>query len=192
VVIALHLPKSSDGTYFLGIKKIPLCSCLRKELTTAIVGEDNPQQGKETIMFTIALKDIRQYLKDRTAVLLSLLLPMVLITIFALMYGGIGKPKESRPISLLFTDQDNSELSKEVFTTLNDQDGMQLFAKHSEEGNTEALAQERLKECLHLLLGVRPEKPVSETPLDMFSTPPGGSSPEFFSPSGGSGGKPLF
>ncbi|MBL4560529.1 MAG: ABC transporter permease [Labilibaculum sp.] len=80
-------------------------------------------------MFTIALKDIRQYLKDRTAVLLSLLLPMVLITIFALMYGGIGKPKESRPISLLFTDQDNTELSKEVFTTLNDQDAMQLFPK---------------------------------------------------------------
>ncbi|MFH1056855.1 MAG: hypothetical protein V1717_03615 [Candidatus Micrarchaeota archaeon] len=61
-----------------------------------------------------------------------------------------------------------------------------------EEGNIEELAGERLKECLHLLLGVRPEKPVSETPLDMFSTPPGGSSPEFFSPSSGSGGKPLF
>lgn len=84
-------------------------------------------------MFTIALKDIRQYLKDRTAVLLSLLLPMVLISIFALMYGGIGKPKEARPISLLFTDQDNSELSKEVFTSLNNQDGMQLFAKSYDE-----------------------------------------------------------
>lgn len=84
-------------------------------------------------MFTIAYKDIRQYLKDRTAVLLSLLLPMVLITIFALMYGGIGKPKEARPISLLFTDQDNTELSKEVFKTLNDQDGMQLFPKSYDE-----------------------------------------------------------
>lgn len=84
-------------------------------------------------MFTIALKDIRQYFKDRTAVLLSLILPMALITIFALMYGGIGKEKESRPISLLFTDQDNTELSKEVFTTLNDQKGMILHPKTFEE-----------------------------------------------------------
>ena len=80
-------------------------------------------------MFTIALKDIRQYFKDRTAVLLSLLLPIALITIFALMYGGIGKPQESRPISLLFADQDNTELSKEVYTTLNKEDGLNLIAK---------------------------------------------------------------
>jgi len=80
-------------------------------------------------MFTIAFKGIRQYFKDRTAVLLSLLLPIVLITIFALMYGGIGRSEKSRPISLLFTDQDNTKLSQEVFTSLNDQDGMQLFPK---------------------------------------------------------------
>ena len=84
-------------------------------------------------MFTIAFKGIRQYFKDRTAVLLSLLLPIVLITIFALMYGGIGKTEKSRPLSLLFADQDNTELSKEVFTTLNDQDGVQLFTKSYDE-----------------------------------------------------------
>lgn len=77
-------------------------------------------------MFIIALKGIRQYFKDRTAVLLSLLLPIVLITIFALMYGGIGKSGKSRPITLLFADQDHTALSKEVFTTLNDLEGMQL------------------------------------------------------------------
>ncbi len=84
-------------------------------------------------MFTIAFKGIRQYFKDRTAVLLSLLLPIVLITIFALMYGGIGKKEKSRPLSLLFTDQDNTELSKEVFTSLNNQDGIQLFTKSYDE-----------------------------------------------------------
>ena len=80
-------------------------------------------------MFTIALKDIRQYFKDRTAVMLSLLLPIALITLFALMYGGIGKPQESRPISLLFADQDKTELSKEVYTTLNKEDGLNLIVK---------------------------------------------------------------
>ena len=80
-------------------------------------------------MFTIAIKDILQYFKDRTAVLLSLLLPIALITIFALMYGGIGKPKESKPISLLFADQDSTDLSQEVYTELNDQDGLQLVPK---------------------------------------------------------------
>lgn len=85
-------------------------------------------------MFTIAGKDIRQYFKDRTAVLLSLFLPIALITIFALMYGGIGKPKEAKPIALLFADQDNSKLSEEVFTKLKDLDGLQLFPKTLEEG----------------------------------------------------------
>ena len=80
-------------------------------------------------MFTIALKGIKRYLKDKTAVFLSLLLPIALITIFALMYGGIGSKKESRPISLLFSDQDNSELSKEVYTTLNNEDGLNLIIK---------------------------------------------------------------
>jgi len=80
-------------------------------------------------MFTIALKDIKQYFKDKTAVFLSILLPIALMTIFALMYGGIGKSKESRPITLLFSDQDNTELSKEVYTTLNEEKGLQLISK---------------------------------------------------------------
>lgn len=80
-------------------------------------------------MFTIALKGIKRYLKDKTAVFLSLLLPIALITIFALMYGGIGSKKESRPISLLFSDQDNTELSKEVYTELNNEDGLNLIIK---------------------------------------------------------------
>lgn len=84
-------------------------------------------------MFTIAAKDIRQYFKDKTAVFLSLLLPIALITIFALMYGGIGKSEKSKPINLLFADQDQSSLSKEVYTELHGQDGLQLIPKTFEE-----------------------------------------------------------
>jgi len=80
-------------------------------------------------MFNLALKDIRQYFKDRTAVFLSLLLPIALMTLFALMYGGIGKSKESKPITLLFTDQDKTELSKEVFTSLDSLEGLKLVIK---------------------------------------------------------------
>jgi ABC-type Na+ efflux pump permease subunit len=80
-------------------------------------------------MFTIALKDIKQYFKDKTAVFLSLLLPIALITIFALMYGGIGKSEKSKAINLLFTDEDKTELSNEVFTTLDAEEGLKLEAK---------------------------------------------------------------
>jgi len=80
-------------------------------------------------MFNLALKDIQQYFKDRTAVLLSLLLPIALMTIFALMYGGIGGSSESKPITLLFTDQDNTELSQEVYSTLDSLDGLKLVSK---------------------------------------------------------------
>ena len=74
-----------------------------------------------------------------------------------------------------------------------------------EEGSPEDLAEERLRECLQLLLGARPENITVESPLDFFSSPSGGQSggPSFFgtssSPSdtesGGGGrgaGKPLF
>ncbi len=80
-------------------------------------------------MFNLALKDIQQYFKDKRAVLLSLFLPIALITIFALMYGGIGKSNTSRPISLLFTDQDNTELSREVFSKLDSLEGLILIPK---------------------------------------------------------------
>jgi len=80
-------------------------------------------------MFNLALKDIQQYFKDRTAVLLSLLLPIALMTIFALMYGGIGGSKESKPITLLFTDQDKTELSQEVYEKLDSLDGLKLVNK---------------------------------------------------------------
>ncbi|WP_282014592.1 ABC transporter permease [Marinifilum flexuosum] len=87
-------------------------------------------------MFTIALKDIKQYFKDKTAVFLSLLLPIALITIFALMYGGIGKSEKSRPINLLFTDQDKTNLSQEVFSTLDAEEGLKLEIKSYDEAET--------------------------------------------------------
>ncbi len=61
-----------------------------------------------------------------------------------------------------------------------------------EEEDTEALAEERLKEALHLLLGVRPEKPTQDSQLDFFQTP--SSSMDLFSQSGSREpeGKSLF
>ena len=68
-----------------------------------------------------------------------------------------------------------------------------------EEKEIEALARERLHECLQLLMGVQPRKPMSfETPLDFFSTPSGALdlfSPSSSTPQSGStstGGNPLF
>ncbi|MEM4255155.1 MAG: hypothetical protein QXR53_02385 [Candidatus Norongarragalinales archaeon] len=61
-----------------------------------------------------------------------------------------------------------------------------------EEGSIGELAEERLKEALHLLLGVRPEKPAQDSQLDFF--PSQSSSMDMFSQggSGETGGKPLF
>ena len=62
-----------------------------------------------------------------------------------------------------------------------------------EEENPASLAEERLTEALHLLLGVRPEKPAPDSQLDLFPTP--STSMDMFTPSGeneSSGGKSLF
>jgi ABC-type multidrug transport system permease subunit len=69
-------------------------------------------------MLHIALKDIRIFLTDRKAVLLGFLLPIALITLFALAFGGIGKNISQEPTKLPVSDLDKSELSVKMITDL--------------------------------------------------------------------------
>ena len=60
-----------------------------------------------------------------------------------------------------------------------------ICAVLDEEGEgIEALAEERLKECLQLLLGVRPEKVSFESPVDLFSSSQAGALDMFNTPGG--------
>lgn len=68
-------------------------------------------------MFRIALKDFRLFLKDRRALLMTFFMPVALITIFALAFGG-ERERNAQPVSLLVTDLDQTADSRDIITQL--------------------------------------------------------------------------
>lgn len=69
-------------------------------------------------MIRLALKDLKIFLTDIKAVLLTFMLPIILVTLFTLGFGGIGGKNKSRPLKLLVSDQDSTEISQNIITKL--------------------------------------------------------------------------
>ena len=66
-------------------------------------------------MFKLFKKDLKLFLHDKRSVLLTFLLPVILITLFALAYGSIGSyDGRSEPVELLVADLDMTSSSKEI------------------------------------------------------------------------------
>ena len=64
-------------------------------------------------MFNILKKELRALVKDRRAMMLGLLMPIILISVFSLAFGGIGKTGENKT-QLLVCDEDKSDITKKV------------------------------------------------------------------------------
>lgn len=70
-------------------------------------------------MFKLFKKDLILFLHDQRSVILTFLLPVILITLFAFAYGSIGGyDGRSEPVKLLATDLDNTRLSKEIIAKI--------------------------------------------------------------------------
>ena len=66
-------------------------------------------------MFKLFKKDLKLFLHDKRSVLLTFLLPVILITLFALAYGSIGSyDGRSEPVELLVADLDMTGSSEEI------------------------------------------------------------------------------
>jgi ABC-type Na+ efflux pump permease subunit len=66
-------------------------------------------------MFKLFKKDLILFFHDQRSVILTFLLPVVLITLFAFAYGSLGGyDGRSEPVKLLVTDLDQSRSSKEI------------------------------------------------------------------------------
>ena len=71
-------------------------------------------------MWKITRKDLKIFFTDKRAIILSLLLPIGLITLFALAFGGVGADdeEEGTPIAVLYADEDQTTSSKNIITEL--------------------------------------------------------------------------
>jgi ABC-2 type transport system permease protein len=74
-------------------------------------------------MLKILSKELKMFLKDKRAVMLTFLLPTMLITVFALAFGG-DNGNGIREIPLLVCDQDKTDLS---IKTVNDIDSVKML-----------------------------------------------------------------
>lgn len=66
-------------------------------------------------MFKLFKKDLILFFHDQRSVILTFLLPVILISLFAFAYGGIGLfDGRSEPVNLLVADLDKSDSSKDI------------------------------------------------------------------------------
>ena len=70
-------------------------------------------------MLKLFKKDLKLFFHDQRSVILTFLLPLILISLFAFAYGGIGQfDGRSEPVRLLITDLDQTVSSQEIISSI--------------------------------------------------------------------------
>lgn len=83
-------------------------------------------------MFKLFKKDLILFLHDRRSVILTFLLPVILITLFAFAYGSIGAyDGRSEPVKLLVADLDQPNSSKEIIRKIDSIEDITIVASDS-------------------------------------------------------------
>ncbi|CAN5255228.1 ABC transporter permease [soil metagenome] len=68
-------------------------------------------------MLKIAFKDIKLFITDKRALLMTFFMPIALISIFAMAFGGETE-RDAKPMTLVVSDLDNSPQSKSLITQI--------------------------------------------------------------------------
>jgi ABC-type Na+ efflux pump permease subunit len=83
-------------------------------------------------MFRLFKKDLTLFLHDQRSVILTFLLPVILITLFAFAYGSIGAyDGRSEPVKLLVTDLDKTISSKEIINKIDSLEDIEIIVSDS-------------------------------------------------------------
>jgi len=79
-------------------------------------------------MFKLFKKDLTLFFHDQRSVILTFLLPVILITLFAFAYGSIGAYNgRSEPVRLLVSDLDQTNSSKEIIHNIDSLGDISIF-----------------------------------------------------------------
>jgi ABC-2 type transport system permease protein len=83
-------------------------------------------------MFKLFKKDLKLFFHDQRSVILTFLLPVILITLFAFAYGSIGAyDGRSEPVKLLVTDLDQTRSSKEIICKIDSLEDIRIIVSDS-------------------------------------------------------------
>jgi ABC-type multidrug transport system permease subunit len=79
-------------------------------------------------MFKLFKKDLTLFFHDQRSVILTFLIPVILITLFAFAYGSIGAYNgRSEPVKLLVADMDKTISSKEIINKIDSLDDIEII-----------------------------------------------------------------
>lgn len=84
---------------------------------------------------TIALKDLKLFFSDKKSVIITFILPILLITLFAFAFGGFGGSDEPRTIDLLLADLDNTTESIAMKQSLDSIKGLNIIVTTLDKAN---------------------------------------------------------
>lgn len=85
-------------------------------------------------MIKLFKKDLIMFFNDQRSFVLTFLVPVILITLFAFAYGGIGDYNDpSESLELLIVNQDKSELAWEFISDLDSLDALTVINSDTEE-----------------------------------------------------------
>jgi ABC-2 type transport system permease protein len=83
-------------------------------------------------MFKLFRKDLILFFHDQRSVILTFLLPLILISLFAFAYGSIGAYNgRSEPVKLLVTDLDQTRASKEIINKIDSLEDISVIVSDS-------------------------------------------------------------
>ncbi len=83
-------------------------------------------------MFKLFKKDLILFFHDQRSVIITFLLPVILITLFAFAYGSIGAyDGRSEPVKLLVTDMDQTKSSKDLIYKIDSLEDIRIIASDS-------------------------------------------------------------
>lgn len=77
-------------------------------------------------MFKILRKELKTFFKDRRAVMLGFLMPIILITVFSMAFGGLGGTVDNSKVKLLISDEDKTATSQKVISGLDSVSTIQI------------------------------------------------------------------
>lgn len=81
-------------------------------------------------MIPLIKKDFRLFLKSKSAVALTYLVPMIIILIFGAVFGGFGKSEGINDIKVLLVDDDKTGFSSKFHSLLDSLEEITIHTKH--------------------------------------------------------------
>ena len=79
-------------------------------------------------VFKLVVKDLKQFFSDRTAVILSFIVPAIMAVIFGVTFGGMaGESVENKKLEFDYVDLDKSEISAKILDSLKADDTLKPY-----------------------------------------------------------------